>query len=159
MREIITKSIKERIKELSEIIKRNPEVKELYMERAKLYDENKQYKKAAQDFKKAYSGYYLSQDILSLCIELGLYEEAEKLYTKAINKDKNNVHNYVKRICFYMGIEEIENAILDCKLVLELNPNEETILALQKILTGDYIKYKMKRRIKQNRMRKLNEYL
>ena len=39
-------NIKERIKEFSELIKKYPNIKELYIERAKLYTELKEYKKA-----------------------------------------------------------------------------------------------------------------
>ncbi len=128
-------NLKGRIKELSEIIKRNPEIKELYMERAKLYDMNKEYKKAVEDFKKAYPGYYACENIISVCEKLGLYQEAEKLYTKAINEDKKNVRKYINRLNFYIRTKQIEKAVLDCKNILRLSPEDKTILALKKILT------------------------
>ncbi len=127
-------NIKERIKELSEIIKRNPEVKELYIERAKVYDEIKDYKKAVADFKKAYPGYYACENIIKVCESIGLKQEAEKLYTKAINEDKNNVLKYIDRLHFYMRTKQIEKAISDCRAILELSPEDKTILALKKIL-------------------------
>ena len=128
-------NIKDRIKEFSEIIERNPYEKELYIERAKLYAENKEYKKAFEDFKKTLSGCYICKDIMTVCTELKLNNEIERIYTKAINKDKNNVGNYIDRIYFYMNIGEIKKAIFDCKTVLNICPKEETILILHKILT------------------------
>ena len=128
-------NIKDRIKEFSEIIERNPYEKELYIERAKLYAENKEYKKAFEDFKKTLHGYYVCKDIMMVCKELGLNNEIERLYTKAINKDKKNISNYIDRIYFYINIGKIEKAISDCKTVLNICPKEETILTLYKILT------------------------
>lgn len=131
----MTNNIKERIKQFSEIIKRNPDEKALYIERAKLYAENKEYKKAFEDFKKTLPGYYICKDIMTVCRELRLNDEIERFYTKAINKDKNNVSNYINRIYFYIRIGKIEEAISDCKVVLNISPKEETILTLYKILT------------------------
>ena len=128
-------NIKERIKQFSEIIERNPDIKELYIERAKLYGEIKEYKKAFEDFKKTLHGYYVCKDIMMVCKELGLNNEIERLYTKAINKDKKNISNYIDRIYFYMRIGKTEEAISDCKTVLKISPKEETISILHKILT------------------------
>ena len=128
-------NIKERIKEFSELIKKYPSIKELYIERAKLYTELKEYKKAVEDYKKSYTEYYLCKNIIKVCEELGLTKEAEEFYTKEIQKDKNNISNYIKRIYFYMRENEIEKAIKDCTTVLELNPKDETILTLKRILT------------------------
>ncbi len=143
-------NIKERIKEFSELIKKYPDLKELYMERAKLYDEIKDYKNAVEDFKKAYFGYYACEDIMTVCEKAGLIKEAERLYSKAINIDKNNVYNYIKRIHFYIRIGEIAKAVLDCKTVLKLSPKDETLLILHRILT--------KKQIKPNRVRKPGKY-
>ena len=128
-------NIEERIKEFSELIKKYPYIKELYLERAKLYDKSKQYKKAVEDYKQLFPGYYACRDIISVCEETGLKEEAEQFYTKAINKDKSNIDNYIRRAYFYMRIGETEKAVLDCKTVLKLSPKNETILTLKKILT------------------------
>ena len=128
-------NIKERIKELSEIIKRHPDINDLYIERAKLYEKLKLYKQALDDYKKIFPGYYVCKDIITLCEENGLIKEAEKLYTKAINTDINDIEVYIKRICFYMRTGQIEKAISDCKTVLKLSPKEENILTLKKILT------------------------
>ncbi len=131
----MTNNIKERIKQFSEIIKRNPNEKELYIERAKLYAENKEYKKAFEDFKKTLPGYYICKDIMTVCKELRLNDEIERFYTKAINKNKTDVSNYINRIYFYIRIGKIEKAISDCKVVLNISPKEETISTLYKILT------------------------
>lgn len=128
-------NIKKRIKDFSELIKKYPDVKELYKERAKLYGEIKEYKKAFEDFKKAYFGYYALENVITVCEKAGLIKEAERLYTKAINADKNNINGYIRRIYFYIRIGKIEKAVLDCKTVLKLSPKDETILILHKILT------------------------
>ncbi len=128
-------NIKERIKEYSKLINKYPDIKELYIERAKLYDKIQNYKKAVEDFKKAYKDYYACKNIITVCENVGLKQEAEKFYTQAIKANKNNVQNYIDRIYFYMRYGEIEKVILDCKETLKLFPKDETILALQKILT------------------------
>ena len=128
-------NIKERIKEFSKLIKKYPSIKELYVERAKLYTEIGEYKKAVEDYKKSYAEYYLCKDIIKVCEELGLTKDAEKFYTKEIDKDKKNINNYIKRIYFYIRENETEKALKDCKTVLELSPKDETIKTLQRILT------------------------
>ena len=128
------KNIKEKIKEYSELIEKYPDTKELYIERAKLYDASKQYKKASEDFKKSLRGYYICRNVITVCEELGLIKEVEKFYTKAINKDKNNINNYFSRLYFYMRNKEIEKALLDCKKILELSPKDETVSILKRIL-------------------------
>jgi len=129
-------NIKERIKEYSEMIEKYPEIKEFHIERAKLYCEINEYEKAVEDFKKTLEGYYACQNIARVCEETGFNKEAEKFYTKAINKDKNNINSYINRLYFYMRIREMEKAISDCKAILKLSPKEETILNLKRILTG-----------------------
>ena len=130
------KNIKERIKEYSEMIEKYPSVKEFHIERAKLYCEIKEYEKAVEDFKKTLEGYYAYQNIATVCEERGFNRDAEFYYTKAINKDKNNINNYIDRLYFYMRIKEMEKAISDCKAILKLSPKDETILTLKRILTG-----------------------
>jgi len=39
------------------------------------------------------------------------------------------------RLYFYIRYGEIEKAILDCEIILELSPDDKTILTLHKILT------------------------
>ena len=128
------KSIKERIKEYSEVIERNPNVRDLYLNRARLYEASKQYKKAVEDYKKLFPGYYICEDILTVCERNGLFKAAEQFYTKEINKDKKNINKYIDRLYFYMRNKEIEKALLDCKTILELSPKEETVSILKRIL-------------------------
>ena len=127
-------NIDEKIKDFTEVIKRNPNVKELYIERAKLYDAKGQYKKAAEDFKRAVPDYYPFINIKEVCEKNYLIKEAEYFYTKEINKNKNNIDAYMQRLHFYMRTKQIEKAILDCKTILKLSPNNETISALYEIL-------------------------
>ena len=131
----MTKEIKEKIKEFSNLIEKYPYVKEFYIYRSYLYEKTKQYQKAIEDYKMIVPAYYLNFDIAGICEEHGLIKEAERFYTQAINEDKKNIHNYIRRIYFYIHIKEIEKAILDCKTVLEISPKEETIKTLKRILT------------------------
>ena len=86
-------------------------------------------------YKKILPPQYLNFDIAGICEQHGLIKEAERFYTQAINKDKNNINKYLRRIYFYMRIKKIEKAISDCKTVLELSPTNETIKTLKRILT------------------------
>ncbi len=131
---ILINNINEKIKDFTEVIKRNPNIKELYIERAKLYDAKWQYKKAAEDFKRALPDYYTFSDIKEVCEKNYLIKEAEYFYTKEINKNKNSIDAYMQRLHFYMRIKQIEKAILDCKTILKLSPKDETISALYEIL-------------------------
>ena len=134
---IMSKYIKEKIKEFTELIEKYPEIKELYVYRAFLYEKTKQYKKAIEDYKKTLPKDYICFNIADICERNGLVKEAEHFYTKAINEDKNNIYNYIFRIHFYMRTKEIEKALLDCNTVLKLSPKEETILTIKRILTGE----------------------
>ena len=133
----MTKEIEERIKEFSELINKYPYVQEFYIYRAYLYEKTKQYQKALEDYKAIVPPQYLNFDIAGICEEHGLVKEAEKYYTQKIKEDKKNIHNYIRRIHFYMRIREIDKAILDCKTVLELSPKNETIQILKRILTEE----------------------
>ena len=93
------KSIKEEIKEFSKLIKKYPFKEDVYIGRALLYMKIKQHRKAAEDFKKAHTS-YIPYDILSICERNNLIKEAEELYTKAINADKNNFLSYTNRAGF-----------------------------------------------------------
>ena len=95
-------SIKERIKEFSEMIDKYLDIKEFHIERAKLYCEIKEYEKAVEDSKKTLEGYYACQNMATVCEKRGFNRKAEFYYTKAINKDKNNINNYIDRLYFYM---------------------------------------------------------
>ena len=132
----MTNDNKEKIKEFTELIKNHPEVKELYIYRAFLYEKTKQYQKAMEDYKKTLPTRYVCINLADICERNGLIKEAEKFYIKEINKNKNNIPNYISRIYFYLRNKEIEKAILDCKTVLKLSPKDENILTLKRILTG-----------------------
>ncbi len=109
-------------------------IKEFYLGRAKLYAKIKQYKKAVNDYEKVYSD-YVSNDIVSVCESNGFTKEAEKLYTKAINEDKNNPKNYLRRAYFYMLTERNKKALSDCEFCLKLYPKDIIILTLKDVLT------------------------
>ncbi len=129
------KNIKQQIKEFSELIKQYPYVREFYVHRAILYEQSKQYQKAIEDYKMISPVFYISFDIADMCEKNGLNKEAELFYTKAINEDRKNIYNYIRRICFYIRIRQIEKAVSDCQKVLEISPKKETVLTLKKILT------------------------
>ena len=128
------KNVKEKIKEFNKLIKKYPGIKELYLGRAKLYGKIKQYKKAFNDYEKVYTG-YISNDIADICERNNLIEEAEELYTKAINLDKNNVGNYLRRAYFYMCTKRNEKAFSDCKTCLEISPQKTLAKILIKKLS------------------------
>ena len=127
--------IREKIKEFSELIQKYPYVQEFYIYRAYLYEKTKQYPKAIEDYKIILPKQYICFDMAGICERNGLVKEAEKYYTQAINKDKKNIQQYIRRIYFYIRIKKIEKAILDCKTVLELSPKDETVKTLKRILT------------------------
>jgi len=133
----MTNDIKEKIKEFSDLIEKYPYVKEFYIYRAYLYEKTKQYQKAMKDYKTILPTQYLNFDIAYICEKKGLFKEAERFYTQAINEDKKNIHKYIRRIRFYLSIKETDKAILDCKTALELFPKEETIKTLKRILTEE----------------------
>ncbi len=127
------KNIKKEIKEFNKIIKKYPNIKEFYLGRAILYTKIKQYKKAVQDYEKAYKNYFC-YDLINICERNGLTKEAEEFYTKAINKD-NSAKNYLNRTYFYMRIGEKEKALNDLKTSLKLSPKNETISTISQILS------------------------
>ena len=127
------KNIKQQIKEFDEMIKKYPSVKEFYLVRAQLCRKVKKYKKASEDYKRARNCYILN-DIISICEKYDLIEETERIYTKAINKDKNNPENYMKRGSFYALTNKNKKAITDCKTVLKLNPKNKIIKEMAEML-------------------------
>ncbi len=133
----MTNDIKEQIKEFSDLIKRYPHIEEFYVYRAHLYEKTRQYQKAMEDYKKILPAYYLNFDIAGICEKNDLLKEAEIYYTKAINENKESIYKYINRIHFYMRIKEIDKAILDCKTVLEISPEKETVATLKRILTEE----------------------
>ena len=131
----MTKEMKEKIKEFSELIKQYPYIKEFYIYRASLYEKSKQYQKAIEDYKTIIPEQYICFNMADICERNGLIKEAERYYTQEINKDKRNIRKYLRRIYFYIRTKEIEKAISDCKKVLELSSKNETVSILKKILT------------------------
>ena len=131
---LLMKNVKEKIKEFNKLIKKYHGIKELYLGRAKLYGKIKQYKKAFNDYEKVYTG-YISNDIADICERNNLIEEAEELYTKAINLDKNNSKNYLHRAYFYMRTQKNKEAISDCKTCLEISPQKTLAKILIKKLS------------------------
>lgn len=125
--------IKEEIKEFTKLIKKYSDIEDLYIGRAILYTKTKQYKKAVEDYEKGCKK-YLCYDIMNICKRNNLIKEAEELYTKTINKDKNNIINYMSRARFYMSIGEDKKALADCEIILKLSPENEFILEIKKVL-------------------------
>ena len=115
------------------MIKKYPSVKEFYIVRAQLCRKVKKYKKACEDYKRARNCYILN-DIISICEKYNLIKEVEIIYTKAINKDKKNSENYMKRASFYALTGKNKKAIIDCKTVLKLRPKNKTILEMAEVL-------------------------
>ena len=73
-------------------------------------------------------------DIKDICERNNLLQEAERLYTKEINVDKNNARNYVCRAYFYMRNGKKEKAIRDCKTAQKLCPNDKIILPIIELM-------------------------
>ena len=133
-------NIKEEIKEFTKLIKKYSDIEDLYIGRAILYTKTKQYKKAVEDYEKGCKK-YLCYDIMNICKRNNLIKEAEELYTKTINKDKNNIINYMSRARFYMSrarfymsIGEDKKALADCEIILKLSPGNKFILEIKKVL-------------------------
>ena len=132
----MTEDTKEKIKEFSDLIKKYPYIKELYVYRAILYEKSKQYKKAIEDYKMTLPHQYICFNMADICERNGLNKEAEEFYTKVIKKNTKDIYKYMDRICFYIRNKETAKALSDCKTVLKLSPKNETVLTLKRILTG-----------------------
>ncbi len=124
--------IKKQIKEFDKLIKKYPHIQELYVGRAVLYTKIGEYEKAIKEYQKAHEDYIY--DIIAICKRHDLTKEIEELYTKKINKDKNNTLNYMSRARFYMSIGENKKALADCESILKLSPNNKLILEFKKRL-------------------------
>ena len=127
------KNIKEEIKEFTKLIKKYPDVQDLYIGRAILYTKTKQYKKALEDYEKGCN--YICYDIMNICKRNNLFKEMEGIYIKAINKDKSNTVNYLSRARFYMSIGEDKKALADCETILKISPKNKFVLDIKKFLT------------------------
>ena len=132
MPENIQTQIKEEIEEFTKLIKKYPHISELYIGRAVLYTKIEEYEKAVKDYETAHEDYLY--DIIAVCRRNHLNEEIEKHYTQKINKDKNNVVNYISRVRFYRTIGENKKALADCKSILKISPNNKFILEMKKAL-------------------------
>ena len=127
------KEIEEEIKEFGELIKKYPDIIELYIGRALLYTKIKQYENAIKDYEKGCAN-YMCYDIMNVCKRNNLVKEAEELYTKKINKDKNNTINYMSRARFYISVGENEKALSDCETILKLSPKNKFFLEIKEAL-------------------------
>ncbi len=126
-------NIKEEIKEFTKLIKKYPDIKELYIGRAALYTKIGEYKKAVKDYEIANKNHIY--DIISLCKRHYLSWEIDRIYTQEINKDKSNAMNYVNRARFYMRIGADKKALADCEAFLRISPKNKLILGFKKMLT------------------------
>ncbi len=132
MVENIKIKIKESIKEFNKLIKKYPDIEEFYTGRAVLYAQIKEYKKAVKDYQMGCK--YMSYDIMAICKRHNLTQELERIYTNNVNKDKNNIANYMSRARFYMKIGENKKALADCEIVLKSSPNNKFFSELKEIL-------------------------
>ena len=125
-------NIKEEIKEFDKLIKKYPDIEELYIGRAILYTKIKQYENAVKDYQKGCEN-YICYDIMNICKRNNLIKESEELYTKKINNE-NSVMNYSSRLRFYISIGEDKKALADCETILKMEPKNEFILEIKEVL-------------------------
>ena len=126
-------NIKEEIKEFDKLIKKYPDIEELYIGRAILYTKIKQYENAVKDYERGCEK-YLCYDIMNICRRNNLIKEAEELYTKKI-KEQSSIINYISRTRFYISIGEDKKALDDCKIILKMSPKNKFILGIKEVLT------------------------
>ena len=129
----IMNNIKEEIKEFTKLIKKYPDIEELYIGRAILYTKIKQYENAVKDYERGCEK-YLCYDIMNICRRNNLIKEAEELYTKKI-KEQSSIINYISRARFYISIGEDKKALDDCEIVLKMSPKNKFILGIKEVLT------------------------
>ncbi len=127
-------NIQEEIKEFDKLIKKYPDIRELYIGRAILYSKIGEYEKAVKDYKRGCEN-YLCYDRMNIFRRNNLIKEAEELYTKKINKDENNIINYMSRMRFYVSIGEDKKALADCESILKISPANKLVLEYKKALT------------------------
>ena len=126
-------NIKEEIEEFTKLIKKYPDISDLYIGRAVLYAKIGKYEKAVKDYETAHEDYIY--DIIAVCLRHNLRREIERLCTLKINKDKNNIVNYISRARFYMSIGKDEKALADCETILHISPENKLVLEYKKVLT------------------------
>ncbi len=144
MAENIKIKIKESIKEFNKLIKKYPDIEEFYTGRAVLYVQIKEYKKAVKDYQMGCQ--YMSYDILAICKRHNLTKELERIYNNNVNKDKNNIANYMSRARFYMKIGKNKKALADCEIVLKSSPNNKFFSELKEILVKELKEEEIRRR-------------
>ena len=76
----------------------------------------------------------ISDDIKDILERNDLIKEAEEIYTREINEDKNNAKNYIGRAYFYLRNGKNKKAISDCKTAIKLSPKDRTVLILAEML-------------------------
>ena len=124
--------IKEQIKEFNKLIKKYPDIQELYIGRAILYIKIKEYKKALEDYRKGCEN-YICYDIFNICRRNGLIKDAEEFCTNKIKKE-SSVMNYSSRARFYISIGENKKALADCETILKMSPENKLISEIKKSL-------------------------
>ena len=125
-------NIKEQIKEFNKLIKKYPDIQELYIGRAILYTKIKEYKKALEDYRKGCEN-YLCYDIFNICRRNGLIKDAEEFCANKIKKE-SSVMNYSSRARFYISIGENKKALADCETILKMSPENKLISEIKKSL-------------------------
>ena len=125
-------NIKEQIKEFNKLIKKYPDIQELYIGRAILYTKIKEYKKALEDYRKGCEN-YICYDIINICKRNNLIKEAEEFCTNKIKRE-SSVMNYSSRARFYISIGENKKALADCKTILKMSPENKLISEIKKSL-------------------------
>lgn len=129
MPENIKIEIEEQIKEFDKLLKKYPYISELYVGRAVLYAKIGEYKKAVKDYEKAHEDYLY--DIVAVCLRHNLTKEIEEFYTNKINKDGNNIVNYMSRARLYMRMGENRKALEDCNSILKISPDNKFVLGMK----------------------------
>ena len=125
-------NIKEQIKEFNKLIKKYPDIQELYIGRAILYTKIKEYKKALEDYRKGCEN-YICYDIINICKRNNLIKEAEEFCTNKIKRE-SSVMNYSSRARFYISIGENKKALADCETILKMSPENKLISEIKKSL-------------------------
>ncbi len=132
MPENIQIQIKEEIEEFTKLIKKYPDISDLYIGRAVLYAKIGEYEKAVKDYEAAHEDYIY--DIVAVCLRHNLIREIERFYTQKINKDKNNILNYMSMARFYRAIGENQKALTDCESILKISPSNKFILEMKQAI-------------------------
>ena len=138
----IKAEIEEQIKGFDKLIAKYPHLEELYIGRAILYAKIGEYEKAVKDFETGHENYIY--DIVAVCKRLNLSEGIEEFYTKKMNKEKNNIVNYISRARFYMTIGENQKALADCENILKMFPGNKLVLKIKETAIEE-LKNKQKR--------------